>query len=134
MTHGTIRNDDFERNRVLQHRCVIVLNCHNIVPTLLPTKSSLQIVLRNISLNLSVANNYKPILSFKSKHCSVTNQSMECLVAVFQFDTIWHVKTAEGVEFLAYHLVAVKKPGRILRRGFLVIMVRDEDYPKNYGV
>ena len=52
---------------------------------------------------------------------------MECLVAVFQFDTIWHVKTAEGVEFLAYHLVAVKKPGRTLRRCFLVIMVRDED-------
>ena len=72
MTHGTIRDDDFERNRVLQHSCDIVLNCHNIVPTLLPTKSSLQIVLRNISLNLLVANNYKPILSFKSKHCSVT--------------------------------------------------------------
>ena len=59
---------------------------------------------------------------------------MECLVAVFQFDTIWRVKTAEGVEFLAYHLVAVKKQGRILRRYFLVIMVRDEDYPKNCGV
>ena len=134
MTHGTIRNDDFERNRVLQHSCDIVVNCHNTVPTLLPTKSSLQIVSCDISLNLSIANNYKPILSFKNKHCSVTKPKHECLVAVYQFDTIWHVKTAGGVKFLAYHLVAVKKPGRILRRCFLVVMVRDEDYPNNCGV
>ena len=127
MTHGTIRNDDFKRNRVLQHNCDIVLNCHNIDPTLLPTKSSLQIVLRNISLNLSIANNYKPILSFKNKHCSVTKPKHGMFSCHLQFDTIWRVKTAEGVEFLAYHLVAVKKPGRILGRCFLVVMVRDED-------
>ena len=32
--HETIRNDDFQRNTVLQHCCDIVLNGYNIVPTL----------------------------------------------------------------------------------------------------
>ena len=34
MSHGTIRNDDFYRNRVLQHCYDIVWNIYNIVPTL----------------------------------------------------------------------------------------------------
>ena len=32
--HETIRNDDFQRNTVLQHCCDIVLNGYNIVPAL----------------------------------------------------------------------------------------------------
>ena len=32
--HETIRNDDFQRNTVLQHCCDIVLNVYNIVPVL----------------------------------------------------------------------------------------------------
>ena len=32
--HETIRNDDFQRNTVLQHCCDIVLNVYNIVPAL----------------------------------------------------------------------------------------------------
>ena len=32
--HETIRNDDFQRNTVLQHCCDIVSNGYNIVPTL----------------------------------------------------------------------------------------------------
>ena len=34
MSHGTIRNDDFYRNRVLQHCYDIVWNIYNIVTTL----------------------------------------------------------------------------------------------------
>ena len=34
MFHETIRNDDFQRNTVLQHCCDIVLNVYNIVPAL----------------------------------------------------------------------------------------------------
>ena len=32
--HETIRNDDFQRNTVLQHCCDIVSNGYNIVPSL----------------------------------------------------------------------------------------------------
>ena len=34
MLQGTIRNDDFQRNTLLQHCCDIVWNGHNIAPTL----------------------------------------------------------------------------------------------------
>ena len=34
MLHGTIWNDDFQRNTALQHFCDIVSNGYNIVPTL----------------------------------------------------------------------------------------------------
>ena len=34
MLHETIRNDDFKRNRALQHCCDIVWNSYNTVPTL----------------------------------------------------------------------------------------------------
>ena len=34
MLHGTIRNDNFYRNTVLQHCYDIVWNIYNIVPTL----------------------------------------------------------------------------------------------------
>ena len=46
MLHETIRNDDFKRNTGLQHCRDIVLNGHNIVPTLQ----------RCVSLNIVVAN------------------------------------------------------------------------------
>ena len=32
MLHETIRNDDFQINKALQHCCDIVSNCYNIVP------------------------------------------------------------------------------------------------------
>ena len=34
MLHETIRNNDFQRNTVLQHCCDIVLNVYSIVPAL----------------------------------------------------------------------------------------------------
>ena len=36
MLHGTIRNDDFQRNTALQHCCDIEWNGCNAVPTLQP--------------------------------------------------------------------------------------------------
>ena len=69
MLHETIRNNDFYPNIALQYCCDIVLNSHNIVPTLqrsVALKTSLRIVPCNITFSRVLLKKIWLVLSLSS--------------------------------------------------------------------
>ena len=80
MLHQTIRNNDFRRNTALQYCCDIVLNSHNIVPTLqrcVALKTSLRIEPCNITFSRVLLKKIWLVLSLSSKTVPA-NPHLEC--------------------------------------------------------